>query len=234
MDSDKKDITLKYNDFEIPIKIVNDYDKSFEIIRKSLYLTHDDLKKLKFYFYDNEGDSNHLTEDTFDDALESNTWEARRKKEQKPKPTQDPEEMNKMIDKTRKECFEIMNKKIKEINDKWKKKMDSKINELKNKFRKELEERETINKSNIEDIIKHISNNAQEKIEKEIKNYNENIDEYLNGEIKSSVLNLNKEKDEFLKNKNDLNNYQEGIRKAVEDSKSKFENVMSFSQVLNK
>ena len=115
-----------------------------------------------------------------------------------------------------------------------KKKMDSKINELKNKFRKELEERETINKSNIEDIIKHISNNAQEKIEKEIKNYNENIDEYLNGEIKSSVLNLNKEKDEFLKNKNDLNNYQEGIRKAVEDSKSKFENVMSFSQVLNK
>ena len=45
MDSDKKDITLKYNDFEIPIKIVNDYDKSMEIIRKSLYLTHDDLKK---------------------------------------------------------------------------------------------------------------------------------------------------------------------------------------------
>ena len=101
---------------------MNDYDKSMEIIRKSLYLTHDDLKKLKFYFYDNEGDSNHLTEDSFDDALESNTWEARRKKEQKPKPTQDPEEMNKMIDKTRKDCSDIMNKKIKEINDKWKKK----------------------------------------------------------------------------------------------------------------
>ena len=122
MDSDKKEITLKHNKFEIPITIENDYDKSFEIIRKALYLTHDDLKKLKFYFLDNDGDSNRLTEDTFEDAYESNTWETERKKDIKPKPTQDPEEMNKMIDKTRKECSEIMNKKIKEINDKWKKK----------------------------------------------------------------------------------------------------------------
>ena len=80
MDSDKKDITLKYNDFEIPIKIVNDYDKSMEIIRKSLYLTHDDLKKLKFYFYDNEEDSNKITENRLDNESEYNNKEKKRKK----------------------------------------------------------------------------------------------------------------------------------------------------------
>ena len=45
--------------------------------------------------------------------------------------------------------------------------------------------------------------------------------------IKQSIIDLNKEKEEFNKNKNDLNSTQIEIKKAVEDSKNKFNDIMN-------
>ena len=74
MDSDGKNITLKYNEFDIPIKIVDDYEKTLEIIRKSLYLKKEEEQDLIIFFHDEDGDKIKLTEENFDDAYESNEW----------------------------------------------------------------------------------------------------------------------------------------------------------------
>ena len=79
MDSDEKNITIKYNEFDIPIKIVDDYEKTLEIIRKSLYLKKEEEQDLIIFFHDEDGDKIKLTEENFDDAYESNEWEKKKK-----------------------------------------------------------------------------------------------------------------------------------------------------------
>ena len=220
MDSDGKNITLKYNEYDIPIKIVDDYEKTIEIIMKSLYLKKEEVLALKIFFHDEDDDKVPLTEKNFDDAYESNEWEVKKKATGN---SFSEEEKAKIIREINEEC----NKAMKELNEKWKIKMENQINELKNRFRNVLEEREKLNQSHIEGIIKIVSDNAQEKIESKLKEYNENIEGFLQNEIKQSIIDLNKEKEEFNKNKNDLNSTQIEIKKAVEDSKNKFNDIMN-------
>ena len=220
MDSDGKNITLKYNEYDIPIKIVDDYEKTIEIIMKSLYLKKEEVLALKIFFHDEDDDKVPLTEKNFDDAYESNEWEVKKKTNGN---SFSEEEKAKIIREINEEC----NKAMKELNEKWKIKMENQINELKNRFRNVLEEREKLNQSHIEGIIKIVSDNAQEKIESKLKEYNENVEGFLQNEIKQSIIDLNKEKEEFNKNKNDLNSTQIEIKKAVEDSKNKFNDIMN-------
>ena len=220
MDSDGKNITLKYNEYDITIKIVDDHKKTLEIIRKSLYLKKEEEQDLIIFFHDEDGDKIKLTEKNFDDAYESNEWEVKKKTNGN---SFSEEEKAKIIREINEEC----NKAMKELNEKWKIKMENQINELKNRFRNVLEEREKLNQSHIDGIIKIVSDNAQEKIESKLKEYNENIEGFLQNEIKQSIIDLNKEKEEFNKNKNDLNSTQIEIKKAVEDSKNKFNDIMN-------
>ena len=126
MDSDGKNITLKYNEYDITIKIVDDHKKTLEIIRKSLYLKKEEEQDLIIFFHDEDGDKIKLTEKNFDDAYESNEWEVKKKTNGN---SFSEEEKAKIIREINEEC----NKAMKELNEKWKIKMENQINELKNR-----------------------------------------------------------------------------------------------------
>jgi hypothetical protein len=226
----EKTITLIHNKYNIPVKIKENYDKALESIKKALYLTQNEMDKLSINFKDQDGDDNMLEESNFDDAFEAEVWSTSKNSEDdedKPKDNKMSEEdKNRIIRETRENCIKFMNEKIREINKRW----IDKIDRLKDKFKNELEKREELNKSTINNIIKKITNDATEEIKKKVENYNSNIEGILKSKIEESMVNLTKDKNNFIENQKLIKNTEKEIREKVNESQINFTEIMKYSQ----
>ena len=117
MSSKEKKITLKYNDYEIDLKIKNNYEEARNTIKKKLYFQDKDLAKLELYYIDDDNDENNIDIDTFEEAFNSSVWAIRRFDEN-PQPVPQSEPQKKTVDKEEigkkvKKAQEDINKKLK-------------------------------------------------------------------------------------------------------------------------
>lgn len=225
----EKKITLEHNKYKIPISIPNDYKKVKEIIMKALYLSEEEMERITIYYHDEEGDEANLEEDSYEDAFKSEVW-ITRKNSQEPQTVAQKgfsqEDKNKIIIETIEKCNKIMNDKISEINKQWL----NIIDQVKINFKTQLEKRKDINKTIIGNLMDTLSNKAKELLEEKVNTYNENISGLLKSKIDQSVAELDKEKENAEKNKNDLLQVQNNIKEAVNQSKEKFNEIISMSQ----
>ena len=229
-----RDITLHHKEFDITIKIKNNFDCITETIRKAIFLTPEEMDKYTIQFQDEEGDYNEISKDNFDEAFNSEYWRTMScddgSQNDITKMKEKNEQIFKKFDKKESEMkkafIKMMNEKIKIINENWEKKYD----ELKQKFKIEIKK---IHESEINQLMENMSNYVNTTIESKVENYNKEIKNEFNSQIQKSTNNF-KTEDEKLKNTlNNLKNVYDSIKGDVEKSKLSFIDIMGLSGIEN-
>ena len=158
-----KEITIKYNGYDIQLEINNDYNSTLEIIKKKLYLQDEDLGNIFIYYIDEDNLENELDEDNFDEAYESVNWTIYRNDQNKNEKETDGKELEEEKKNLEKELKEKLKEKLKkEVNEKIKKK----IEELKTKFTKIANEKIMAITSKYEKKIQELNDTIKQLIEK--------------------------------------------------------------------
>lgn len=242
----EKEITFKYNGYEIDMKIEKDYDESLRIIEQKLYFQKKDTDKYQLYYEDSEGYINYVNKKNYEDAYSQQDltiWGFTPKAiEQKV----NSEEINALKDKFKKiisqinekikemkkdlttKFTEIMNDKIKEINKQYKdiSQLSESNKQLNKKNQKTLEEMEKMNEASILNLLNEMNKYAEDKIKSHLENYEKTLDNNL----KSITIQINAEKEKRQKTLDDLKSFSEkvnNIKSQLEKSKTNINSVYS-------
>ena len=69
-----KAVILKYNNYEIPIKISKDYNECRNEIKRKLYLQDKNLERYTLTYLDKDGYENDIDENSIEEAFNANEW----------------------------------------------------------------------------------------------------------------------------------------------------------------
>ena len=233
-DKEEKEITLHHNDnYEIKVKIKNDYQYILNAVKEALYYSDDEMENITINFLDEDGCDNMLDEDNVELAFESTEWTTSKKDTPTPKsaPTSNEE-----VEKLKAEISQLKSQlknsnSLKETFKKCNEKYKVQLEQLKNKFIEELKQRETLNKKNIEQIEKDLIDCAQNMIRSKVEKYNNDVKNDLNSKIEQSKLNLNKGIEEIKSVLNDINTNKDEIKKQIGESNTNFSQIFEMSKI---
>ena len=203
------DITLKYNNYEIPMQLPSTYKEFVELLKERLYLTPKIMDSAIIYYYDSENDKNTLSEDEYSQCLNDNngTFELEIELSQN-KNNEGNNNMEDIINK----CGTIFKETIKQKESEHK----NEISEIKKEFEKTINS--IINESQIQynSLCEYYNEKMKENFEKYNKMIIENIDKGI------SQSNLNKLAKEFINN-NQFSNLGDGQENKENDDSNYLE-----------
>ena len=247
----EKEISLEYNDYNIKLKIKNNFKDAKEAIKKKLYLRDKDIEKYRFYYYDEEEDIYDINEEEFSDAFDKSAkWGVSLYEEEEEKnPDENVNNIKEKIQEVKteiknqskkcqgnimKKINEISNKKISEIIKRYENrisKLETIINSLKIKNRDLIEIIERMKKDQ-DNMIQKISNYAEKKIEEKFEEYNSEFENYFNSKISENKEGCESKKKDIKNTFDGLYQNQEQIKKAIEDSKLHFSEIFTSTKGL--
>ena len=240
-----KSITLKYNGYEIPIEITDNYEETIENIKKKLFLRDKDIKRSEIYYFDEDDLENELNKDDYDEAFSNEdikAWGLSIKGEGDG--GDDDEEKKGGENKN-----DISEEKLDEIKKDLEKKFQKRQNELKSKFTKIANEKITANNKKYEEKIKKLQNiikSLKEKNKKDLDEINKmqeatilkvinDVSEYAEKKIGEQLDVFDNDftyniESEINKNSININTKSNNIKKVIgsmDDEKGKLDNVFS-------
>ena len=246
--STTKEIILKYNDYEIPIKISKDLEECKEEIKKKLYLKDLNSDKWSLFYYDEDEYENDIDEDCIDEAFEAKSWgltqeEKSNDDHNKVNSEEIKKNINKKVKKEQKAIDEKINKIKQEITEKLTKAFTERISayekkieqlkeinkSLKEKNKKIMEEMTKYHESSIKEILDNVKSYSQEKIGTELDNYNKMFKTELSSTIEKNKSLLEQQNTNINNMFNSLSIYKKNLQNTLEQSKINFGDVYSQS-----
>ena len=243
-----KEIILKYNGFEIPIKISNDLEQCKEEIKKKLYLKDLNSEKWSLFYYDEDEYENDIDEDSIEEAFEAKIWGlTHEEKEDDDDQTKkvNSEEINKKIkkkvDSEQKALDEKVNKIKQEITEKLTKAFNERISKyekiieqlknanksLKEKNKKIVEEMTKLHESSIQEILKNVQSYSQAKIASELDNYNKMFNSELSSTIQQNKDMVEKQNTTIKNILDSINQYNSNLQNSLRASKVNCRNIFN-------
>ena len=225
--SEGRQITLHYNGFDdISVEIENDYEKTMEKIRKMLYLTEEDMKKYKLFYYDEDDLECECDEDSYEEAYSNNDVTIFIFKEsdnvvQKDKGF-DEEKIKKMLKDQKKKINKIWTDKLAEKCKKYEqkiKKLEEIIKDFKEKNQTFLDDLKKIQETSIENTIKEVISAAEQKIGE--------ICDQSNKDLYSTMFTVLKQ------NSAEINTECNNIKKGIESLNNKVNGILFFKHILS-
>ena len=240
--SDGREITLKYNGYEIPIKLTKNYEETIGNIKKKLFLQDKDLERSEIYYLDEDDYENVLNKDEYDDAFSSKDtkgWGLRIKGEgddddekkggenkndiSEEKLEEIKKDLEKKFQKRQKELIskfkKIANEKITANNKKYEekiKKLQNIIKSLKEKNKKDLDEINKMQEATILKVINDVSEYAEKKIGEQLDVFDNDFTNNIESEINKNSININTKSNNIKK-----------VIGSMDDEKGKLDNVFS-------
>jgi len=257
MASEEKKITLRHNEYEITIKIKNDYEESRNALKKAIYFQDKDLEKFELFYIDEEEDENIIEEDNFEEAFNSSIWGLRPIDDntQPPEPQVDLKEIKKQVKNKVNKAQKDINKKIEQIKEDLKqkfmkianekitannlkyeekiKKYEEIIKSLKEKNKIILEQVEKEHEASVQKILNDVSEYTEKKVEEELEQYNNEFSENLNSIIQESTLKIEKSNQEVKKNTEEIFSFTDKIKQSMDGSRMTMSEIFNKSQAVN-
>ena len=246
--STTKEIILKYNDYEIPIKISKDLEECKEGIKKKLYLKDLNSDKWSLFYYDEDEYENDIDEDCMDEAFEAKFWgltqeeksnddhnkvnseEIKKKINKKMKSEQ--KSIDEKINKIKQEITEKLTKAFTERISAYEKKIEQlkEINKsLKEKNKKIIEEMTKSHESSILEILKKVQSYSQERIGAELDIYNQMFNTELSSTVEKNKSLIEKQNTNIKDMISSFNKYKDNLQNTLEQSKINFSEVYNQS-----
>ena len=245
--STTKEIILKYNDYEIPIKISKDLEQCKEEIKKKLYLKDLNSNKWSLFYYDEDEYENDIDEDSIEEAFEAKIWGLTHEEKEDDDQTKkvNSEEINKKIkkkvDSEQKALDEKVNKIKQEITEKLTKAFNERISKyekiieqlknanksLKEKNKKIVEEMTKLHESSIQEILKNVQSYSQAKIASELDNYNEMFNSELSSTIQQNKDMVEKQNTAIREILKTINQYNSNLQNSLQASKVNCRNIFN-------
>ena len=260
--SNSREITLKYNGYEIPITITDNYKKTMETIKKKLFLQDKDLKRTEIFYFDEDDLENELQEDDYDDAFsneEIKVWGLRLKNEgdggdedevkkdegknaiSEEKVEEIKKDLEKKFQKRQKELIskftKIANEKITANNKKYEekiKKLQEIIKSLKEKNKKDLDEINKMQEASILKVINDVSEYAEKKIVEQFEDFNEDITEKINTEMQKTNIDMNTKSNDLKKKISSMGDEKEKLDSVFNDTKDNVRDLFKSYSKMNK
>jgi hypothetical protein len=246
--STTKEIILKYNDYEIPIKISKDFEQCKEEIKKKLYLKDLNSDKWSLFYYDEDEYENDIDEDCMDEAFEAKIWGLTQEEKtdddhNKVNSEEIKKKINKKVRSEQKAIDEKINKIKQEITEKLTKAFTERISacekkieqlkeinkSLKEKNKKIIEEMTKFHESSIQDVLNKVKSYSQERIGAELDNYNKMFKTELSSTIDKNKSLLEKQNTNIKNMFSSLSIYKNNLQNTLEQSKNNFSEVYSQS-----
>lgn len=241
-----KEIILKYNGYEIPIKISKDLEQCKEEIKKKLYLKELNPDKFSLFYFDDDGYENDIDEDSIEEAFEAKEWgltQEEKKEDDDQTKKVNSEEINKKIkkkvDSEQKSVDERINKIKQEITEKLTKAFNDRISKyeeiieklknanksLKEKNKMIVEEMTKLHESSIQEILKNVQSYSQTTISTELENYNKMFNSELESAIKQNKEMIEKQNSNIKHILSSINQYNSNLQNSLRASKVNCRNI---------
>ena len=258
--SNSREITLKYNGYEIPITITDNYKETIKTIKKKLFLQDKDLKRTEIFYFDEDELENDLQEDDYDDAFsneEIKVWGLRLKNEgdggdedevkkdegknaiSEEKVEEIKKDLEKKFQKRQKELIskftKIANEKITANNKKYEekiKKLQEIIKSLKEKNKKDLDEINKMQKTSILKVINDVSEYAEKKIVEQFESFND--DEKIDTELTNTNINISTKSNDLKKKISSMGDEKEKLDSVFNDTKDNVRDLFKSYSKMNK